>query len=240
MADHQPLRETFRHGDTDIVTSFAQAQLAQSRANGDPAGEVEALYALARVALREHDLDRSADLAHEALAVAEASGDGRLEERPRHVLAAVARMSGDYAHARDLYQASIERNLALGNEHHVHSEYHNLALTELHLGNIERAREMFAESQARVVRSGLGEFVPYLGLAGVAIAAAEGDMGRAARLIGFTEEAFAAIDQVPDPDDARDLDELRRLTVSALGQDRYSADREAGARWSCSQAFGRS
>jgi len=240
MTDDQSLRETFRHGDTDAVTSLAQAQLAQSRAAGDAASEVEALYALARVALREHDLELAAGLAQEALAVAETSGDGRLEERPRHVLAAVARMSGDYVRARDLYGASIERNLALGNEHHVHSEYHNLALTELHLGNVDRAREMFHESQERAFRSGLGEFVPYLGLAGVAIAAAEGDMGRAARLIGFTEEAFAAIDQVPDPDDARELDELRRLTVRALGQDRYAADRETGARWSAEKAFDRS
>jgi hypothetical protein len=239
MTDGQPLRAAFRHGDTDAVTAMAQAQLDRSRAVGDPAAHVEALYALARVALREGHLERSAGLADQALAVAVTSGDGRLEERPRHVLAAVARLSGDYVRARDLYVESIERNLALGNEDHVHSEYHNLALTELHLGNLGRAREMFLESQERVFRSGLEEFVPYLGLAGAAFAVADKDMTLAARLIGFTEHAFTAIAQVPDPDDARELDELREHAVGALGQNQYATEYETGAGWSSEQAFGR-
>jgi hypothetical protein len=155
-------------------------------------------------------------LAQSALDVALLAGDRRLEERPRHVLAGVARMSGDYARACDLYLASIELNEALGQAEMVNSEYHNLAFTELHIGNLDRARELFAACRERVFREGYRSFVPYLGIAAAALAAAEGDHRRAARMIGFTDGAYAAIGQVPDPDDAVDLSTARAGAVVAL------------------------
>ena len=107
-------------------------------------------------------------------------------------------MSGDYVRARELYLASIELNEALGQPNMVNTEYHNLAFTELHLGNLERARELFREDQERVFREGYRSFVPYLGVAAAALAAADGDHTWAAQMIGFADHAYAEIEDLHD------------------------------------------
>ncbi|MGW6016298.1 tetratricopeptide repeat protein [Streptomyces sp. NPDC055210] len=239
VTDGRRLRTAFRQGDTDAVSRMADAELERSRAAGEPSGEVEGLYGLARVALRGGDLAGATELAQRALAVAQGAGERRLEERPRHVLAAVARMSGDHARARDLYEASIELNRALGHDEHVHSEYHNLALVELNLGNVERARRLIAENRERVFRAGYRDFLPYLGLAGAALASREGDMPLAARLLGFTDQAFADLGQIADPDDARELDRIRNRVSAALGRGPFESEYATGATWTPMRAFGR-
>lgn len=192
---------------------------------GDSAGEVEALYALARVALREEDRPRAEQLAEAALVVAMAAGDRALEERPRHVLAAVARLSGDHLTARERYRASIALNEELGRPETVTSESYNLAFTELHLGDLERARELFAAVRRRTADPAM---LAYLAIGGAALARAEGDHERAAELLGSVDAAFAAIGQVPDPDDAAELAAVRDATVAALGEERFRERYAAG------------
>jgi tetratricopeptide (TPR) repeat protein len=238
MGFQDDIRAAFRRGDSAAVVRMAQAEIERARARQDPAGEVEARYALARVALRDDDLARAEGLAQQALEVALRSGDRRLEERPRHVLAAVARLSGDHALARDRYLASIELNRALGQPDQVGSEQHNLAFTELHLGNVDRARELFVAGRERAFHHGDRSFAPYLGIAAAALAVAEGDHARAARMTGFTERAFADLGQVPDPDDAADLSAARTAAVTALGETCFAAERTVGAAWTATEAFG--
>ncbi|GAA1642224.1 alpha/beta fold hydrolase [Actinoplanes couchii] len=217
------IRAAFRRGDTAAVTRMAAAE----RDRG-PSFEVEALYALSRVALRDGDLARAEEVAGQALEIAVGTGERSLEERPRHVLAAVARLSGDHPLARDRYLASIALNESLGNTEQVNAEYHNLAFTELHLGNLDRARQLFAEGRERVHRLGWTSFVPYLGVAAAALATADRDHPRAARMIGFTDHAYAALGQVPDPDDAADLARSRDAALAALGEPRYTEEYRAG------------
>ncbi|HEX6356108.1 tetratricopeptide repeat protein [Actinophytocola sp.] len=209
----------------------------RARAAGEPGGEVEGLYAMARVAARDGDLPRAERLAGEALEVAVRSGDKRLEERPRHVLAAVTRMAGDHVRARELYLASIALNEELGQPEMVTSEYHNLAFTELHLGNLDRARELFVAGRERVFREGYRSFVPYLGVAAAALASAEGDHLLAARMVGFTDSAYAAIGQVPDPDDAEELS-TARAAAAALGDARFTSAYAEGAALQDTEVFG--
>ncbi|MEK8107060.1 tetratricopeptide repeat protein [Micromonospora sp. M12] len=166
--------------------------------------------------------------AREALAVALRSGDRSLEERPRHVLAGVARMSGDLRRARDLYRESIALNETLDQPKTVNSEYHNLAFCELGLGNIEVARTLFAENRERVFRNDWADFVPYVCVAGAALASAEGDQARTARMIGVADAAFAALGQVPDPDDAADLAAMRAAATEALGSAAFDEEYAAG------------
>ena len=238
MTDDHALRAAFRRGDSDSVRQTASEQLVAARRIGDRLGEIEALYALSRVALRDNKLPAAVDAAQEALDVARKAGDRALEERPLHVLAAVARLSGDHARAKALYEASISLNRELGNVTHVHTEHHNLALTELHLGNIDRARALITENEERVRRGGLDDFVPYLGLASAALALADEDPRRAARMIGFTERAFAGLNQVPDPDDARELAALRDRVADVLDADAVQTEFSVGAEWSATDAFG--
>lgn len=216
----------------------AGAELERARAAGDAAGEVEALYAMSRVSIRGEDLPRAAELASEALAVAERSGDRRLEERPRHVLAGVTRMAGDFERARELYLASIALNEELGQAEMVNSEYHNLAFTELNLGNLARARELFLAGRERVFREGYDSFVPYVCVAAAALASAEGDHPYAARMVGLTDTAYAAIGQVPDPDDGLELDAVRTRALAAVGEVQFQAEYAVGAAQTPAQAFG--
>ncbi|MDP9793655.1 tetratricopeptide (TPR) repeat protein [Catenuloplanes nepalensis] len=224
----EQIRDTFRRGDSDGVVRLAEAEIARARVAGDPAGEVEALYSLARVAARGGDLEESRRLASAALDVAVRAGDRRLEERPRHVLAAVTRMSGDLVAARGLYEASIALNEELGHAETVTTETHNLAFTELHLGDLDRARELFARSREAVFARGYDAFVPYVGVGAAALASAERDHARAARMLGLAESAFAAAGQVPDPDDAEELRRIRDAAVAALGPDGFATEHDAG------------
>ncbi|MEV4534485.1 tetratricopeptide repeat protein [Asanoa sp. NPDC049518] len=222
------VRSAFRRGDTAAVVRMSEVEIERASAAGDLANEVEARYALARVAIRGGDLAGGEARAREALAVAVRSGDRALEERPRHVLAAVARMSGDLDRARGLYRESVALNEELGRPETVNSELHNLAFCELLLGHLDVAREMFAAGRERVFRNGWADFVPYVCVAGAALASAEGDHARAALMAGVTAAAFAAIGQVPDPDDAADLARVRAAAVEVLGRAGFDAEYERG------------
>ncbi|MEU7614036.1 tetratricopeptide repeat protein [Micromonospora sp. NPDC049204] len=228
MGFSDDVRAAFRRGETDAVVRMSEAEIDRARAAGDPSGEVEARYSLARVAIRGGDLPGGEARAQEALAVALRSGDRSLEERPRHVLAAVARMSGDLTRARQLYRESIALNEALGQPKLVNSETHNLGFCELGLGNLDAARALFAASRERVFREDWAEFVPYVCLAGAALASANGDHARAGRMVAVTDAAFAALGQVPDPDDAADLAAVRAAAVEALGATGFAAQYARG------------
>lgn len=217
MSFSTEVRAAFRRGETDAVVRMSEAEIARAAAAGDIVNEVEARYSLARVAIRGGDLPLGATRAREALEVALRSGDRSLAERPRHVLAGIARMSGDYTRARGLYQESIALNESLGRTEAVNWERHNLAFCELKLGNLAAARDLFASVRAAIFAAGWSDFVPYACVAGAALASAEGDHARAALLVGVTDAAFAAIGQVPDPDDAADLADIRTAAVAALG-----------------------
>jgi hypothetical protein len=217
MSFSERVRSAFRRGETAAVVRMSEQEIVRARAAGDLAGEIEAVYSLARVAIRDGDLAAGEKQALRALEIALRTGDRELEERPRHVLAAVARMSGDLSRARDLYRESIALNEALGQSKTVSTETHNLAFCELGLGNVDVARYLFAEVRAQVFGNDWAELVPYVCLADAVLAAAEGDHARAARMAGATEIAFHAVYQVPDPDDAADLAAVRAGAVEALG-----------------------
>ncbi|MEU8181242.1 tetratricopeptide repeat protein [Micromonospora sp. NPDC049044] len=237
MGFSDDVRAAFRRGETDAVVRMSQAEIDRARTAGDPAGEVEARYSLARVAIRGGDLPAGEARAREALAVALRSGDRSLEERPRHVLAAVARMSGDLTRARQLYRESIALNEVLGQPELVNSETHNLGFCELGLGNLDAAGALFAASRERVFRNGWVDFVPYVCLAGAALASAHGDHQRAARMVAVTDAAFAALGQVPDPDDAADLAAVRAAAVEALGATGFAEEYARGQRLEPRAAF---
>jgi len=69
---------------------------------------------------------------------------------------------------------------------------------------------------------------PYVCLADAALASAEGDHARAARMVGVTDAAFAALGQVPDPDDAADLAAVRAAAIGALGPEIFAVELARG------------
>jgi len=233
----EQVRAAFRRGESDAVVRMSEAEIERARLAGDPAGEVEALYSLSRVAVRRGDLPGGERLASAALGVAVDAGDRELEERPRHVLAAITRMSGDLDRAVGLYQASIALNEELGHFETANSERHNLGFCELHLGRLERARELFTISRERVFEERWDSFLPYVCVAGAALAAAEQHPDRAALLVGTADGAFAAVGQVPDPDDAAELTAIRATAIEALGREAFDAAYERGRKLDPRAAF---
>ncbi|MDH6218752.1 hypothetical protein [Streptomyces pseudovenezuelae] len=220
MSFIEEMRAAFTRGETDEVERMSRAELSRARENSDPAGEINALYGLAAVAMRAHDATRTRQLGEEALAVALRAGDKSLEEAPRHMLAGAARMAGDVATARVLYEESIALNESLGNEDRAVRERHNLGWMELHSSDIDRARDLFAAVRRYVARNDYQAFIPYAVLDAAAIAVRDGAYPQAARLLAVVTTALADNDQL-DPDDAIEYESLRDRLVTELGRDAF-------------------
>ncbi|MFD9286421.1 hypothetical protein ACFWD7_56625, partial [Streptomyces mirabilis] len=132
------------------------------------------------------------NLARHALAVVRRAGERQPRERPRRVPAAAARLSGGHAWAQ-IYEAGIELNRALGPDGHPHSEDRGSTLVEPHLGRVERAHQLITASRERVFQAGYRDFLPYLGIAGAALASTDGYMTLSARLIGAIRARVSAV-----------------------------------------------
>ncbi|GAC1473636.1 MAG: hypothetical protein PVS3B2_10270 [Candidatus Dormibacteraceae bacterium] len=199
----------FRAGETGRARDLALELLSEARDNGDAGGQVDGLCMLARVALRRGDLAHVSALAAEARALARRAGDRRLERMPIHLLAVAFRMRGDYAEARVLYMESIDLNRDLGEDRMFAAEHRNLAYVELHDRHADRARELFARA-ADLARAGNhASLEPYLLFDSAVVAFEDGDRVRAMELIAATENALAVAGQIPDPDDAAELEALQ-------------------------------
>jgi tetratricopeptide (TPR) repeat protein len=227
MSFIEEMRAAFTRGETDEVERMSRAELSRARENSDPAGEINALYGLAAVAMRAHDATRTRQLGEEALAVALRTGDRSLEEAPRHMLAGAARMAGDVAAARVLYEESIALNESLGNEDRAVRERHNLGWMELHSKDVDRARELFAAVRLYVARNEYREFIPYAVLDAAAIAVHDGAYRQAARLLAVVTTALADKGRL-DPDDAIEYESLWDRLVAELGRDTFDDEYAGG------------
>ena len=120
---------------------------------------------------------------------------------------------------------------AIGRAVGANAELHRVAFRELHLGNLDRARTLFALGREQVFAHGWDGFVPYVCVAGAALASAEGDHRRAAVLAGAADGAFTALGQVPDPGDEVELASIRVAATAALGPAGFAAA------YACGQAL---
>ena len=216
MGTYEDSLTAFRSGNTDLAELLALQLLGDSRdddADGGRPGSVDALCMLARVALRRGELYKVTTLADEAwgvtLGAVDRREEARLKRMPIHLMAVAARMLGKYADARKLYLESIELNRELGEDRMFAAEHRNLAYVELHDGHLDRARELFASTVEMVRAGGYDSFEPYLLQDAAVLALEDGDRNRAGELVAAAQAAFAAGGQIPDPDDAAELEALQ-------------------------------
>jgi len=209
MGTYEDSATAFRSGETARAEELALVLLSESRLYGDVGGQVDGLCMLARVALRRGDLAHVRQLAGEARSLARGARDRRLERMPIHIEAVAVRMCGDYSAARVLYQESIELNMQLGERRMVASEHRNLAYVELHDGHPDRARELFTSAADEARALGYDALEPYLLLDAAVVAFEGGERDRAVQLADAMQAAFAAADQILDPDDAAEEERLR-------------------------------
>jgi tetratricopeptide (TPR) repeat protein len=220
MGVYEDSLTAFRAGDTELAEELALELLGESRDDNEESedgshrvGRVDALCMLARVALRRGELYKVTTLADEAwgvsLGAVERREEMRLKRLPIHLMAVAARMRGEYAEARLFYLESIELNRELGEDRMFAAEHRNLGYVELHGGHLDRARELFA-STVDLVRAGdHSSLEPYLLQDAAVLAFEDGDRDRAVELVAATHAAFAAAGQIPDPDDAAELEALQ-------------------------------
>jgi len=213
----------FHTGQPDADAVFDEA-LAACRRAGDRANEVEAVVGRSRVALREHRFDDVRRHANEALAIARDLGDSCRERVPVHMLAAAARMTGDYEQARKLYGRSIALSEECGTLANVPSEHHNLGYVALHSGDVDEAEKLWRQALAETRESRVGMLFPYLILDFSVLAAARGDLVKAATLVGAAEARFEELGIALDPDDASEHEALvRRLDKELDAKSRAEA-----------------
>lgn len=215
--------EAFRSGDNERARELSE-RLAD---RADSRERIDGLCMLARVALRDGDLDRVRALAGKAREEARALGDLDAERMPLHLQAAAARMAAETGEARRLYGESIELNRRLGKDF-VAGELHNLAYVELHDGNLDRAKELFRQSLGLARDRGLQSLLPYLVIDSGVVAAEEGELERAARLLAASEAAFEASGTVLDPDDRVEFDRALEKARAGLEPSTFAAAWEEG------------
>lgn len=216
MKAYRDAMAAFRSGDDARVTDLSQRALADARASGDHAAEVEALCMLARVALRDGDFNQVHRLATEAESLAAALPLAQ-RRMPLHLQAAGARMAGDLSRARTLYEQSIALNEELGNARFVASEQRNLAYVELNDGRAGRARELFAKAREGARMTGYTDLEPYLVQDEAMVAGLDGDAKRAAELLARAGSMLAARGELPDPDEDAEQKRLRARLAQAPG-----------------------
>jgi len=103
------------------------------------------------------------------------------------------------------------------------------ALPILQLGRTSAGVEALHESLAIARRLGYREVIAYV-LGGFAeVAMIEDDAPQAAALLGASEQLFAEIGRVPDPDEAQVQERVSAFIVEALGEERAARLRAEGA-----------
>lgn len=202
--------EAFRRGSNDEAERLARSDLEGAIAAGDVGGRVDALCMLARVALRRGDMETVRLRATEARAVAVSAGERALERMPLHLEAVAMRMTGQIDPARALYRESIRLNEDLGETRMAALEHRNLAYVELRAGEHERVRSLIGESRRRLAGVATDALMPYLTFDEATVAALEGETALAAAKLAEAEEQFRVAGIVPDPDDAAEIERLRR------------------------------
>ena len=200
----------FRRGDNAEALRLAQIDLEEAVAGHDAEGQVHSLCMLARVALREGRFDEVDATAQQAREVALGASTRKLERMPLHLLAVSARMAGRYDESRSLYLESIRLSDELGETVMAAVEHRNLAYVELRAGDPDRALALFAEARSRLRGMDQPSLHPYLLYDEATEAAVQGDLVTAAAKLADVERLFAEQGVVPDPDDAFEMEDLKK------------------------------
>jgi tetratricopeptide (TPR) repeat protein len=198
----------FREGAMTDSAERNREALADSRKLGDRETEALALVGLSRVALRAGDYARVRELAGDARALT-AELEPFATVAPLHLLAAGTRLAGELDAAVGLYSESLELSRRLGDRRMEAIELHNIGHVEVHRGNLAEAERCFSGCAAlRDERDPYERAMTYLN--GAALAEARRDRQRAAALLDATEAELAGNGVVLDPDDAFEVEWLRR------------------------------
>ena len=219
----------FRQGDNALTAALLQESLDLYRELGDEEGVARATAELGGVAIAQVDLDRAAALYEECVPLLRNQGNLSRLAVAFGNLGTIAHMRGDHETAVAYYDDAIECSRSAADEDGVAVNLHNLGRSEIALGRADRGGDALRESLAIGQRLGYREVIAYC-LGGFAeLAMSEDDAFRAAKLLGASENLFAEIGALPNPDEAAVQKRLVAFIVDALGEERAAELRAEGA-----------
>lgn len=141
-------------GNFEAVVDCAEAALAISQADEDPAGAAHALNLLGGACQERGELEAAADLFGQAYANAQAVGDHELIAMTQLNLGVVANIQGNLQAARERYRASLEGFRAVGNELYIPSVLNNLGMLYTDLGQWDQASRYYRDALEVCARTG--------------------------------------------------------------------------------------
>ena len=233
LYDHGYL--VFWAGRYDVAAErFADAR-ARARALGDADLEALALAGSARVEL-SRDLPEAINLLRAAIEATADLPDSLGRSSAMHVLGVALQMSGDLAGAREVMAARLEGGRRRGDRSIVYIESANLSMVERRIGNFTRAEALSRAALGIVWERRDQLAIPWVinGLA--AVAAAMGEHGRAATLLGIAENLLAIAGGEWPPDEREQHDGTVALLEAAMAPKILERHRAAGAAMALDEA----
>jgi tetratricopeptide (TPR) repeat protein len=235
LALHEHGYLIFWAGEHDRAADRFRESLDLASSLGDVSLQALALAGLARVALYT-DPSEAVRMLRETLDLTrDLADDDPGRSSAIHVLGPALQMSGDLEGARSVIEARLAMAERQGIEFVVWSESANLSMVERQLGNLDRARELARRAvDTRTAR----DHDVYLGwtLNGVAaVMAAQGDLIRAATVLGAATAALERGGGEWPPDELEQYNE----TVAVLGavpREEHEQARASGAAMMRAQA----
>jgi predicted ATPase/DNA-binding CsgD family transcriptional regulator/DNA-binding XRE family transcriptional regulator len=182
----------FGAGDTAAARAGITEAVPALQASGDPYLLAHGLGTRGLVDLAAGDLAAARASLEQSLAMIRTVRDTRSLAILAATTADVARCQGDYERAADLYSESLALYHELGNHVEIPAILHNQGYVALGMHDYGAAHDLFAESLRRQHAAGNAAGIAE-GLSGLAaLALAQGQLERAARLFGAAETLRAA------------------------------------------------
>jgi serine/threonine-protein kinase PknK len=225
----------FWQGDRTAMSLFERSLELATRLH-DPTGEAVAICGMARVALGEGDLDRARRQCREALDRVRGTDDTLGRSNALHLLGVTAQMRGDFIEAQGFMNERPQLARQLGHFSSIAAEASNLSVVERQLGNLERAAELAMEALQLSVRRGDEWSIPFDLNSFAAIAAANRDFKRAAKLLGAAAALMDRMATAWPPDEKPHFDRTRSSAEAALAAEAFRTAWSEGGQMSSSQA----
>ena len=215
-------------GDFERAESLAHDGVALGRTDGPPLALGVSLNVLTTLAARAGDFKQARMFCDEAVAVARAAGDVRLEAFALFMLAEGSLHAGRYADVRDIGERALALARAAGDKEVIAVVQARLGVAAAHERRLDEASAHLHEaiSHARSLR--FPETVAWCCEGFALVAAEQGDVARAARLIGAGESLRRAAGGVVQPAEAAAREAALATVRRALPVEEVEAALEAG------------
>ena len=220
---------SWRLGELDRAEQLGEAALALAERAGDGSGKSRALLPLGFVAQARGDLELAARRYDESLTLSRNAGDAVAELTAVNAYGNIEIELGNYERARELFAAArivAERESSAQN---LWVAVLNIGMAEVLAGRRDEGRRTLAEALRGFVEIGQRHGAAFaLMIYGVA-AAADGDAGRAATLLGATDVLLADIGIELERAERKLYDGAAESARATLGVEEWRRAHDEGA-----------